>query len=323
MAVYTEVSDEDLTSFIASYGLGELLSYKGIAEGVENTNYVVHTSKGTFILTLYEKRVARGDLPFFLGLMEHLAKAGVSCPIPVRNLAGEYLSELSGRAAALITFLEGFWVRRPRIEHCAALGRALAKLHLAGRDFSLTRANALGPSGWRPLFERFSGRADEIAGSLHKTVSGELAFLDAHWPRNLPSGVIHADLFPDNVFFRGGELSGLIDFYFACNDALAYDIAICLNAWCFEPDYSYNVTKGRALLAAYEEVRALSAAERTGLPILARGAALRFLLTRSYDWLNTPKDALVKPHNPIDYLRRLRFHQTITSARDFGLSERA
>ena len=323
MAVYTEVTDEDLSSFIASYGLGELLSYKGIAEGVENTNYIVHTSKGTFILTLYEKRVARGDLPFFLGLMEHLAKAGVSCPTPVRNLAGQNLSELAGRAAALVTFLEGLWMRRPRTEHCAGVGRALAELHLAGRGFNLTRANALGLDGWRPQFERFAGRAGEIAPTLGKVIADELAFLESNWPRDLPCGVIHADLFPDNVFFRGDQLSGLIDFYFACNDAQAYDLAICLNAWCFEPDFSYNVTKGRALLRSYDDVRPLCAAERDALPILARGAALRFLLTRSHDWLHTSKDALVSPHDPIDYLRRLRFHQGVTSARDYGLEGRA
>ena len=323
MSVYTEVTDEELSSFIASYGLGELLSYKGIAEGVENTNYVVHTSKGTFILTLYEKRVARGDLPFFLGLMEHLAKAGVSCPTPVRNLAGQNLSELAGRAAALVTFLEGLWIRRPRTEHCAGAGRALAELHLAGRGFGLTLPNALGVGGWRPLYGRFASRAGEIAPGLGKVIAEELGTLEVRWPRDLPAGVIHADLFPDNVFFRGDKLSGLIDFYFACNDAFAYDLAVCLNAWCFEQDFSFNVTKGRALLRSYDDVRSLSPAEREALPVLARGAAMRFLLTRSFDWLHTSKNALVSPHDPIDYLRRLRFHQGVTSARDYGLEERA
>jgi homoserine kinase type II len=303
--------------------LGDLLSYKGIAEGVENTNYLVHTSAGTFILTLYEKRVSRADLPFFLGLMEHLAKRGVSCPVPVRNREGRNLAELSGRAAALVTFLEGFWVRRPRAEHCAAVGRALAELHLAGQDFEPSRANALGVSGWRPLFERFAARAEEITPALGMTISDELGRLETGWPKDLPRGVIHADLFPDNVFFLGGKLSGLIDFYFACKDALAYDIAICLNAWCFEPDYAFNVTKGRALLKGYEDVRPLSVKEREAMPILARGAAVRFLLTRSYDWLHTAADALVHPHDPIDYLRRLRFHQGVRSIAEYGLGDRA
>jgi homoserine kinase type II len=319
MAVYTEVTDEELTGFIGSYGLGELLSYKGIAEGVENTNYVVHTTQGTFILTLYEKRVARADLPFFLGLMEHVSKQGVRCPLPVRNLEGKNLSELSGRAAALVTFLEGFWLRRPRHLHCSAVGRALAEFHLAGRDFSLKRPNALGPADWGPLFERFKVRASEIAPRLDEFIGTELSFIGSSWPQGLPEGVIHADLFPDNVFFLGDRLSGLIDFYFACNDILAYDIAICLNAWCFEPDFSFNITKGRAMLRAYEDVRPLAPAEREALPTLARGAALRFLLTRSFDWLNHSKDAFVSPHDPVDYLRRLRFHQSIRSVGEYGL----
>jgi homoserine kinase type II len=319
MAVYTEVSDEELSSFIASYGLGELMSYKGIAEGVENTNYFVHTDKGSFILTLYEKRVARADLPFFLGLMEHLARNGVACPVPVRNRDGKTLSELAGRAAAIVTFLEGVSMRRPKAEHCALVGRALAELHLAGRGFTQQRTNALSLGGWRPLFERFAPRAEEIAPGLGTLIHNELAHLEANWPRALPKGVIHADLFPDNVFFLGDKLSGLIDFYFACNDWLAYDVAICLNAWCFEPDYAFNLTKGRALLKGYEQVRPLEPAERAALPTLARGAALRFLLTRAHDWLNTPKDALVRPHNPIDYLRRLRFHQRLSSATEYGL----
>jgi homoserine kinase type II len=321
MAVYTEVSDEELAAFIASYGLGELLSFKGIAEGVENTNYIVHTSRGPFILTLYERRTAREDLPFFLGLMEHLAARGVSCPTPVRDDEGRNLKELAGRPAALVTFLEGFWVRRPATVHCAAVGRALAELHMGAQGFALKRANALGLAGWRPLYERFADRTDEIALDLGPLIGSELRSLEAHWPKGLPTGVIHADLFPDNVFFLGDRLSGLIDFYFACNDALAYDIAVCLNAWCFEKDLSFNITKGRALLRGYEELRPLNPAEREAMPRLARGAALRFLLTRAYDWLNTPRDALVSPKNPLEYVRRLRFHQGVRSIADYGLEE--
>ena len=249
MAVYTEVSDEELTSFIASYGLGELLSFKGIAEGVENTNYIVHATNGSFILTLYEKRVEASDLPFYLGLMEHLAEHGVTCPTPVRDAKGRNLRQLSGRPAALVTFLEGIWVRRPTAAHCAAVGRALAELHLGGEGFAMRRANALGLSGWRPLYERFAGRAGEIAPDLGRWSRASL-ILEANWPHGLPEGVIHADLFPDNVFFLGDRLSGLIDFYFACNDALAYDIAVSLNAWCFEKDMSFNITKGQASCAA-------------------------------------------------------------------------
>lgn len=319
MAVYTEVADDELARFIEQYGLGEVLSCKGIAEGVENTNYLVHTARGRFILTLYEKRVKRDDLPFFLGLMEHLAKAGITCPTPVRDRNGVMLNELAGRPAALVTFLDGMWIRRPRPEHCHAVGQALAKLHLAGRDYALSRENALGPAGWEDLFARFEDRADEVAPGLRAEIRGELDVLLPNWPKNLPSGVIHADLFPDNVFFRGSELSGLIDFYFACNDYFAYDIAVCLNAWCFEADFAFNVTKSRALLKGYAAVRELEPAERDVLPILARGAALRFLLTRAHDWLHTSQSALVKPHNPLEYLRRLRFHRTARSVGEYGL----
>ena len=318
MAVYTEVSDEDLARFIAGYDVGELMSYKGIAEGVENTNYLIHTTAGSYILTLYERRVARQDLPFFLGLMEHLAGRGISCPTPLRDRSGNHLRELAGRAAALVTFLEGFWVRKPTPEHCAAVGRAMAQMHLAGRDFAIHRGNALGLSGWRPLYERFRPDASHIGADLARLIEAELDVLERPWPSALPSGVIHADLFPDNVFFLHNRLSGLIDFYFACNDALAYDIAICLNAWCFEPDFTFNVTKGRALIRGYEDVRALTPAESEAMPMLARGAALRFLLTRSYDWLNTPANAIVKPHDPMAYVRRLRFHQRVGSILQYG-----
>jgi homoserine kinase type II len=319
MAVYTEVTDDDLARLIADYGLGGLLSYKGIAEGVENTNYLVHTTEGTFILTLYERRVDTRDLPFFLGLLEHLHQRGISCPLPVRTRAGAVVSEIAGRAAALVTFLEGVWPRRPQVHHCSAVGRALAELHLAGRDFSLERSNALSLDGWHALYERFAPRADEVARGLGTLVSYELAFLDRAWPKTLPRGVIHADLFPDNVFFIGERLSGLIDFYFACNDFWAYDLAVCLNAWCFEPDLAFNATKARALLAAYQNLRPLNSAEYEAFPTLARGAALRFLLTRAHDWLHTDPGALVKPHDPNAYVRRLRFHQEVTSPAEYGL----
>ena len=319
MAVYTDVTAEELAAFLSAYDLGELLAYKGIAEGVENSNFLLHTSRGYYILTLYEKRVAATDLPFFLALMEHLAARGLTCPQPVKNRAGATLGRLAGRPAAIVTFLDGMWIRRPSATHCAGLGRALAELHLAGADFAMTRANALSVAGWRALYESAKGRADTVQAGLSNAIAAELELLAASWPRDLPQGVIHADLFPDNVFFLGARLSGLIDFYFACTDTLAYDVAICLNAWCFEPDHAYNVTKGRALLQAYAAKRALSDAERAALPLLARGAATRFLLTRLVDWLNVPPGALVKPKDPLEYHRKLRFHQALKSVRDYGI----
>ena len=319
MAVYTDVAAEDLASFLAGYGLGELLAYKGIAEGVENSNFLLHTSRGYFILTLYEKRVAAGDLPFFLGLMEHLAARGLNCPQPVKDRDGRVLGRLAGRPAAIVTFLDGMWIRRPSPGHCGAVGAALAQLHLAGADFPLRRANALSVSGWRALYAAAQAKdADRVQSGLTDALAAELAQLESAWPRDLPQGVIHADLFPDNVFFLHDRLSGLIDFYFACTDTLAYDLAVCLNAWCFETDHSYNVTKGRALLQAYAGKRPLSADEQRLLPLLCRGAALRFLLTRLVDWLEVPAGALVRPKDPMEYFRKLRFHQTIGSARDYG-----
>jgi len=319
MAVYTDVTTDDLARFLATYDIGDLLSYKGIAEGVENSNFLVHTSKGNFILTLYEKRVAEADLPFFLALMEHLATRGLNCPQPVKNRQGIALGVLAGRPAAIVTFLEGMWMRRPSARNCAAVGEALAKLHIAGSDFAMKRVNALSVANWRPLFEHAGPRGDDVHPGLCDAIVKELAVLEKSWPRDLPQGVIHADLFPDNVFFLGDKLSGLIDFYFACTDTLTYDVAICLNCWCFEPDASFNVTKGRALLKAYQAVRPLSQAERDALPMLARGAAMRFLLTRLVDWLSVPEGALVKPKDPLEYFRKLCFHQTVSSASDYGL----
>jgi len=320
MAVYTDVAADELAEFLSHYEIGELLSYKGIAEGVENSNFLVHTSKGAYILTLYEKRVDPDDLPYFLSLMAHLAERGVACPQPARNRNGQVYSTLAGRPAAIINFLEGMWPRRPHATHCAGVGQALARMHLAGRDFPLFRSNPLSVSGWRPLFKLAAPRADNVQAGLRDFIARELDHLEAHWPTDLPVGVIHADLFPDNVFFLGDKVSGLIDFPFSCNDILAYDVAICVNAWCFEADHSFNVTKARALLNAYGRERKLSGSEENALPLLARGAALRFLLTRLVDFLNVPPGALVKPKDPLEYARKLRFHQGVVSVRDYGLA---
>ncbi len=319
MAVYTEITDEEVARFAADYDIGQVVACKGIAEGIENTNYLLVTDAGTFILTLYEKRVKVEDLPFFLGLMEHLAQRGIPCPTPVHGRDGQTLRRLAGRAAVIVTFLKGMWPRRPTLAHCAALGEAMARMHVAAADFSMTRPNDLSVAGWRPLFAAATASGDDVAADLVTELDEELTALEREWPVSLPSGVIHADLFPDNVFFDGDRLSGIIDFYFACSDFFAYDLAVCLNAWCFESDGSLNTTKARRLVNAYGEVRALSDDELDALPILARGAAMRFLLTRLYDWLNTPSDALVTPKNPMEYIRKMRFHRGVRSFAGYGL----
>jgi homoserine kinase type II len=319
MAVYTEVSDEDLERFVADYDIGEVLSCKGIAEGVENSNYLLHTEKGQYILTLYERRVAPADLPYFLNLMEHLAASGIPCPTPLHAKDGKSLRSLCGRPAAIITFLAGMWPRRVQPFHCAALGGALAEFHLAGSTFAQSRRNNLSVDAWRPLFQSCADRADRVTPGLSSVLSAELDYLEANWPRGLPSGICHADLFPDNVFFRHETLSGIIDFYFACNDFLTYDVSICLNAWCFERDGSFNVTKAKLLLSSYRKARPFSPEEIDALPLLARGNAMRFLLTRLYDWLHHPEGAFVQPKDPLEYLRILKFHQQVKTARAYGL----
>ncbi len=319
MAVYTEVTDEALAAFLVDYDIGSMVAFRGIAEGVENSNFSLRTTSGDFILTLYEKRVDPADLPWFLGLMEHLAQRGIVCPQPVRGRDGDALRHLSGRHAAITTFLPGVWPRRVRVEHCGPLGSALAALHLAGADYAPRRVNALGPRDWAPLLDRARPRAGEVQAGLALDLDRALSSILAAWPVDLPIGHIHADLFPDNVFFLDGKLSGLIDFYFAATDLLAYDIAICLNAWCFEQDFSFNVTKARSLLSAYQAVRPLSLAERAALPVLCQGAAMRFLLTRLFDWLNTPAGALVTRKDPREYFRRLRFHLSAQDEHAYGI----
>ncbi len=319
MAVYTDVPDDELRAFVAGYAIGEVVACKGIAEGVENSNFLLRTEQGTFFLTLYEKRVDPADLPFFLALLEHLAAHGIACPTPIKARNGAALHQLCGRPAAIVSFLDGMWPRRIHGFHCAGVGEALARLHLAGAGFAMTRPNNLSVAGWRRLYDLCRERAHEVRPGLAEELGRELDALEACWPQDLPRGVIHADLFPDNVLFRGETVSGLIDFYFACTDSFAYDLAICLNAWCFEGDGSFNVTKARLMLANYRSMRALSADEFAALPLLARGSALRFLLTRLYDWLNQPAGAYVRPKDPLEYLQKLRFHRSITQPGAYGL----
>ncbi len=319
MAVYTNVSADEIASFIAEYDIGDVISFKGIAEGVENSNFLLSTTKDKYILTLYEKRVNPKDLPFFLGLMDHLAHKGINCATPIADRNGNNLKELCGRPTALISFLNGLSISRPNVQNCAQLGMALAQMHLAVSDFTLMRKNDLSIEGWKRLVTSCEMRADECSVGLGNIIHREMATLQENWPGNLPTGIIHADLFPDNVFFLNGKLSGLIDYYFACSDMLAYDIAICINSWCFNADYSLNIAKASALVNGYNEKRQLSAAELNALPLLCRGAALRFMLTRLYDWLNRVEGALVKTKDPLEYLSMLKYHQNIKTVAEYGV----
>lgn len=320
MAVYTEVSDEALAAFLSEYALGLPTAFKGIAEGVENSNYYLETTTGRYILTLFEKRVSEDDLPYFVALKRHLAAAGFPCPQPVVGKDGKALRKLEGRPALVISFLDGLSPKRPNAAQCREIGAALARMHLACRDFEGARPNALGPADWPALWNGREAVADELRPGLADLIRDDLTAIATAKPQSLtlPRGTIHADLFPDNAFFLGDKFSGVIDFYFACTDALAYDLAICLNAWAFERGAEYNFSKGAALIKGYEAERPLEPAERAALPLLARGAALRFFLTRLVDWTDTPDDALVRPKNPLDYAARLAFHRKVDSAEGYG-----
>ncbi|MEO0467299.1 MAG: homoserine kinase [Pseudomonadota bacterium] len=324
MAVYTTVNDDALADFLAEYDLGEARAFKGIAEGVENSNYYLETTGGRFILTLFEKRVNAADLPYFVGLKRHLAAKGFPCPEPIIGRDGEALRTLCDRPALIVSFLEGLSPRRPNRVQCRELGAGLARMHAVLSDFELERPNDLGPADWPKLWAGREVETDALAPGLAHEIRGDLAAIAAakSLSDDLPRGTIHADLFPDNAFFLGDTFTGVIDFYFACTDALVYDIAVCLNAWAFDdgsaPGLQYNFSRGAALLAGYQSVRPLTEAERAALPLLCRGAALRFFLTRLVDWTETPADALVKPKNPLDYAQRLRFHRGAASAGDYG-----
>ena len=323
MAVYTEIDSDTLAEFAAQYPLSQIDEFKGITAGVQNSNFLLTTADAKYILTIYESSangVAAADLPFFLGLMLHLSAQGLSCPVPLARKDGGLISTIKNKPAALVSFLEGRSVKTPRPEHCRALGAAMAQMHLAGDGFELTRPNNHGLGNWQALFEHCHSRADEVSPDLTRAMERELTRLKENWPDNLPTGIIHADLFPDNVFFMQGDMSGLIDFYFACNDIYAYDLAIALNAWCFEADATFNVTKARALLSGYQNLRPLAPEEIDAVPILGAGAAMRFLTTRLFDWLNQVDGAQVEPKNPNDFLRRLRFHRTATRPEDYGLT---
>ncbi|MEO1641970.1 MAG: homoserine kinase, partial [Pseudomonadota bacterium] len=320
MAVYTTVTDDALSTYLADYDIGEATAFKGIAEGVENSNYYLETTKGRFILTLFEKRADPADLPYFIALKQHLAANGFACPLPVAARDGEALRTLSGRPSVIVTFLQGLSPKTPNARQCRELGQGLARLHTAAADFPLTRANTLGPKSWPSLWAGCERQAETLSTDLVELIDADLDALQQAQAlfTALPQGTIHADLFPDNAFFLGDRFTGAIDFYFACTDALAYDLAICINAWAFEADGAFNFSKATNLISGYQSQRALSQAERDAFPLLCLGAAMRFFLTRLIDWAETPPDALVKPKDPLDFAKRLRFHRATSSIRDYG-----
>ncbi|HEX7760195.1 MAG TPA: homoserine kinase [Caulobacteraceae bacterium] len=319
MAVYTDISDSELEAFLADFDVGEPVAFKGIAEGIQNSNFLLETEKGRYFLTVYERGVLARELPFFLDLLQWLAEHGFPSATPIADRAGQTLKSVRGKPAALVSFLPGLSVRRPGVAHCRQAGEGLAWLHQASQGYPGRRFNDLGQAAWAPLFENNRAAADALKPGLARVIAADLTELAAAWPANLPTGLIHADFFPDNVFFREGRFAGAIDFYFAADDILAYDVAVALNAWCFEADGSFNVTSARALVDGYQRRRPLSGAEKAAMPVLARGAAMRFFLTRLHDWGATPAGALVKPHDPLEYERKLAVHREAARSAD-GLS---
>lgn len=324
MAVFTPLSQSDIAEFITRYEIGALADAQGITEGVENTNYLIEISPPPegggdtrYILTLFERRSKLEDLPYFAALMEWLAARGIPCPLPIKKTDGGVFSALKEKPAMLVSFLEGTGVSAIRQEHLPQIGKLAAEMHLAGMEFPHRRANALSVAGWEALAAKIDGRADTIEPGLDALIEDELRYLRECWPSGLPGGPIHADLFPDNVFFQrergGARLSGVIDFYFACHDAWAYDLAICVNAWCFDGRHRFVPERAQALIGAYNDIRPMSDEETTAMPILLRGAALRFLLTRTLDWLDTPPSAQIVKKDPLEYARKLEFFRSSRS----------
>lgn len=310
MAVYTHIPAERIADLLNHYDVGTLVSAKGIAEGIENSNYLVETDRNRFILTIYEKRVDSDDLPFFLSMLDHLAKNGQPVPPAISDRNGRQIQEIEGKPACLIAFLPGVSPGEPTTGQCEAAGAALGKLHHALADFGQNRPNTLSLEGWRDLAGQCGASLDDIESGLSAFVAEELDTLTTHWSYDLPRSAIHADLFPDNVLMLGERVTGIIDFYFACTDIRAYDLAVTHAAWCFTPDGGdFLDAHSRALIGGYDAALPLSAEERNALPILARGASLRFLLTRAWDWLNTPADALVTRKDPIPFKRRLEYYR--------------
>jgi len=320
MAIYTKLSENNLKEFFLKYNLGKLLNYKGIQEGIENTNYFIQTDKGKFILTVYEKRVEEKDLPFFMGLMRNLYDANFPSPEPIINKNGNYVTEISGKKAAVVSFLDGSAKKILNPNDCHMVGIQTAKLHMITKNLTGKRENKLSVDSWRKIYKKVQKDCSRIHLNLTKTIEKNLDEIENNWPKNIPSGIIHADLFPDNIFFKNDKLTGIIDFYFSCYDFYVFEIAICLNALCFEgqkENLSFNVTKAKKFIDGYSSIKKLTEEEKKSLKILCQGAAMRFLLTRVFDYLNLTEGALVKIKDPIEYLKRLEFHNSVKDHQDY------
>ena len=319
MAVYTQIPREQLETFVTGFNIGDVVSCEGIAQGIENSNFLLNTTSGKFVLTLYEKRVKIRDLPFFLGLIHFLADIGFPCPHPIPDRAGEYLHSLAGRPAALISFAIGNWLENPSENDCKQMGMAAARLHSSTTGFKMSRKNDQCLPVWRKGFEKLQDRADDVRPGFAQWIDDELAELESSYPRDLPTGIIHGDLFPDNVFFKNGVVSAVIDFYFACNDTYAFDLAICMNAWCFDNSGQFDKRFSKALFSGYQSVRPLAENELDAIPLLARGAAMRFLMTRLYDWFNTPEGVLTQRKDPLAFVPIIEFHRDVNDTVAYGL----
>jgi len=320
MAVYTKLTETELKEFFSKYDLGEVINYSGIKEGIENTNYFTETEKGKFILTIYEKRVEEKDLPFFISLMRNLYDKNFPSPEPIINKNGSYISDVLKKKASVVSFLEGNAKKNLNPNECYQVGNYTAKLHSITKNLNSKRENKLSVRSWREIFNKVKKDCSKIHGNLSQTIEKNLNDIEKNWPINIPSGIIHADLFPDNIFFKKNKLSGIIDYYFSCHDFYAFEIAICLNALCFEgtkENLSFNVTKAKKFIEGYSKIRELSENEKKSLQILCKGAAIRFLLTRVFDFLNLIEGAVVTVKDPVDYLKRLEFHENIKDYEDY------
>ena len=320
MAVYTKLSENNLKDFFSKYNLGKLLKFRGIQEGIENSNYFVKTDSGKFILTVYEKRVEEKDLPFFMGLMKNIFNENFPSPEPIINKNGNYITEIFGKKAAVVSFLEGTSKKNLTPGNCHEVGIYTAKLHTITKNLNIKRTNRLSVNSWRLIYRKIQRDCSKIYPDLTKIIERNLEVIEDQWPKNIPRGIIHADLFPDNIFFKGSKLTGIIDFYFSCYDFYALEIAICLNALCFEgknENLSFNVTKAKKFIDGYSSIRKLTEEEKESLKILCHGAAMRFLLTRVFDYLNLTEDALVKIKDPVEYLKRLEFHNSVKNYQDY------